>query len=365
MKIYLDESGTFTTDKRNQLHSLSCNVALVVPEKIETELFVFFEQWKTQLKLDDKGEAKGHKLNEEDFEKLLSGLSKFDILIEVDVIDLGNTSDEEIKEHQLKMAEQHPKSKTGSNTNAEQSKDIVADLSLPEYVQILSTSNVIYNVLSTAITYYAQRFPKELGNFQWIFDAKNPTKKKDYEKTLPYLVKPLVQTSFLSQPIASVIGFDYSYLTTYHLQEGYVIEEQKINSLKKSEFVHICKIMQDIHFVPSDTNMGLQIVDILANCVRRAMSDRLQFRGWRYLSSLIIKRHESSVSVTRFGGCLEEKPHTPLANFVNYFQAHGKQMLVPNELTGKGELKKGYIRWSYLEKIPTDTMVKKMTIELY
>ncbi len=49
MKIYIDESGSFSIDKKNQKHSISCVVALVIPEILKEKLFAEFEKWKNKI----------------------------------------------------------------------------------------------------------------------------------------------------------------------------------------------------------------------------------------------------------------------------------------------------------------------------
>jgi len=367
MNIYIDESGTFSFDKKNQQHSISCVVALVVPKTLESELFIAFEKWKSSIPLNKKeinNEIKGTKLEEDDFQSFLLLLSLFDVLIEVDAIDLGLTADNEIKNHKLLMAECHGKSHTGSKINTLYDRDIIATLSNQNYVQILATSSLIYKVLNTSINYYVQRFPKELSEFQWVFDAKDPNKINEYEISLTQITMPLVQTTCMNEPLISIEGEDYSYLKKYFIHPDDILEPLKSKSSKESDFINITDIMKDMKFMQSHNNIGLQMVDILVNCVRRGMSDRLQFSGWKYLSSLIISQ-KNAISITRFGGVMEEKARTILENFINYFNTCGKEMCVPDHLTDKVPLKKGYICWSYLNEIPNGTLAKRITQEYY
>ena len=370
MKIYIDESGSFSVDEMGQAHSVSCVAALVIPSVKEGDVFEFFEQWKSHFilrrnKPNKNAEIKGRDLNEADFESFLLGLANFDLMLEVDVIDLGLTADAEIKKHQAAMAVSHAKSIAGSKTNTRFSRDVIASLSLPNYVQMLSTSALIYKILAVGINYYAQRFPKELGDFQWIFDAKDPSKVIDYEKTLTNIVQPLVQTYCLDRPLISVDGFDYSYFQKYCIDEKYVLEGYKKNKSTDSLFMNISEIMQKMHFVQSHTNPGVQLADFLANCVRRAISGRLQFDGWKYLSSLIVMRKNGAIPIARFDELAEGRAFTTMANFVNYFRSNGKKMLVPDSFANIDKLKNGYSCWSYLEAIPTDAEAKKIILECF
>lgn len=366
MNIYIDESGTFSFDKKNQQHSISCVVALVVPKKLESDLFIAFEKWKSTISSNKKSinnEVKGAKLDENDFQSFLLILSLFDVLIEVDAIDLGLTADIEIENHKLSMAKSHAKSNAGRKTNARYGRDIIATLSNQNYVQILATSSLIYKVLKTSINYYVQRFPNELGEFQWIFDAKDPNKINEYEISLTQIVMPLVQTSCMDEPLFSIEEEDYTHLQKYIIDPENILEPFKSKSSKKSDFISITDIMNDMRFIQSHDNTGLQIVDILSNCVRRGMSGRLQFNGWKYLASLII-RQTNAILITRFGGIMEEKARTILANFINYFNDHGKQMCVPDHLSNNVSLK-GYISWSHLDELPNVTPVKRTSYEYY
>jgi hypothetical protein len=113
--------------------------------------------------------------------------------------------------------------------------------------------------------------------------------------------------------------FNYSHFEKYYIK-------------KENDTPVICSItdiMQNMIFAQSHTNIGLQIADILANCIRRAISNRLQFDGWKYLSSLIVRRKQNTIPITRFGGPKEVESRTTLANFVNYFDSCGKQMGSP------------------------------------
>lgn len=189
-----------------------------------------------------------------------------------------------------------------------------------------------------------------------MFDAKNESL-TDYEKTLTEIILPLVQTECIDNPLISVEGFDYSCLATFFLTP---------NDLKSqdSPILNINKIMENIVFMQSHKELGLQIVDILANCIRRAISDRLQFNGWRYLPSIIVLRREGAISLTNFSGGIESA-HTNLADFVNYFKSCGKEMLVPEHINTSALLQ-GYMRWSFVEAIPRDNKpIKRTTLEYF
>lgn len=225
MKIYVDESGTFSVDKKGQPHSISCVGALVIPEMIENELFKTFEGWKISISSKynlKNSEIKGSMLNEDDFKSLLKDLSYFDIVMEVAAVDLSHTNIVEIEKHKSIMSITHANSTTGRAANSQFGRDVFTSLSLPNYVQTLSTNSLLYNILEIAINYYAQRSPQTLGNFQWIFDAKDAREITNYEKILVYVLKPLLQTSCYNKPLSSLEGANYSYMSKYIIDKKYI-----------------------------------------------------------------------------------------------------------------------------------------------
>lgn len=52
-------------------------------------------------------------------------------------------------------------------------------------------------------------------------------------------------------------------------------------------------------------------------------------------------------------------------HFVRATLANGKEMIVPDRFVGADKLKNGYSCWSYLEVIPIDTKVKRITYEFF
>ena len=96
MHIYIDESGIFRkpADKDNVA---SCLAALVIPSSNKVKLIKEFlgmsEDWPRE-----KGEIKGRLLDEDHIAEVVALLQRYDALLEINAIDLGLHTEQEITE---------------------------------------------------------------------------------------------------------------------------------------------------------------------------------------------------------------------------------------------------------------------------
>lgn len=358
MRIYIDESGIFKPEP-NKPSSVSCITALIVPNVLEKNLFNAFNQWKQlpslQNKENNSNEIKGSKLDEKEISSLLLLLSRFDVIIEVVCVDTGKTTDSEVARDKLDLSTRFLNSQIGAKVNNKFNKDVLMSLPDQLYLQGLLLFQLVNEVLKQSIPYYVQRFPKDLGSFDWFIDAKNKNI-TEYETISTHLVMPFLQAINHTNPSYYLVEEDYSAFSKYLISEKDLVDKKGLFSINE--------IMKNLSFEQSETNVGIQIVDILANCIRRAMSDHLQFEGWKYLSNLIIRREKQSIMLTKLNLQITNSPFS-YAKFVNYFQCCGKQMLVPNSIKPKIKLtNKGYIKWCYAEDLSCDP-IKVVYLENY
>lgn len=363
MRIYIDEYGSFTPTSKPQ--SYSCVTALIIPDVIEAEFLQAFNQWKLssflQGKIDKNGEIKGKVLNEQEFSSLIWLLAKYDVLIECVCVDMGTISQSDFEDVKKKYADNFSKSQMGTKLSQELNCDPIMSLSNPNFAQGYTLFELTNNVLKVSIPYYVQRFPQTLGNWEWILDAKDITI-TDYEKILTQLVKPFLQSINLKNPIGVLESEDYSVMRNYFIAHEDLLEPLKSEIKEKPGVIFsISKIMENIVYEQSHTNLGLQIVDILANCIGRAMRGNLQFEGWRYIPGLIVLRADQAVQILRFSS--NELPSTPLhtREFVNYLGQFGKYMLVPDEIRPK--MTKGYMAWEFLNTLSVQGRKKGIVID--
>lgn len=367
MHIYIDESGVFIPAEKDS--SISCVAALVVPEEIKEHLFKAFKEWKVRIdssKKNQHGEIKGSKLDERDFSSFFEVLNNFDLIVETVCIELGATTEDRIFKHKNKISKSFSSSKTGQNLNLKFNKEVIKDLSNSLFTQGWILATLINKMLPIILSYYAQRLPAELGNFIWEIDAKDVSL-TEYEKIMTYLICPLVQTLNINTPLEEkgILGeADYSAFSKFLLMPEDMSEEARSVLLNKGAdgCFNISKILSAFKCEQSHLSLGIQMADIIVNCIRRAMVGNLQFEGWKYLSSLFIKRKDQTITILNYEPSKAQKIPLPCRKLVNYLQAHGKQMLVPDSF--QVDFKKGYARWSYIEDI-TSSPHKVVTIEAF
>ena len=108
MHIYIDESGIFR-NPANQDNIASCIAALAVPTTKKKELFREFKRL-TRGWGDKNGEVKGRTLDEGSIASVIDLLQKFDVLLQLVMIDLGLHTEDEItrfKEEQARKITEH------------------------------------------------------------------------------------------------------------------------------------------------------------------------------------------------------------------------------------------------------------------
>src|SRR3990167_3752113 len=366
MNIYIDESGSFTSDMKKE-HSISCVAALMIPDILEDSLFKQFEQWKLTMPDEKKDknkndEIKGSKLNEDEMGSFLAVLTRFDVIVEIVCIDMGGVSNTDVKKYQNELSKSFSSSATGIKINIDLKKDILKSFPEKLFVQSYCTYMLIDRTLNVLIPYYVQRLPSELGSFKWFFDSKDIVI-TEYEKAIEILIKPFVQWNNHYDNKSGVLeGEDYSAFEKYLVSHNDLLEPLKSSITKNHLVFSINEIMEKMIFTESHKKSGLEIVDIIANCARRAIIGNLQFPGWNFFSNLVVFRKDCPIKLLTFSAEKECKMQASI-NFISYLLSHAKQMIVPSNLKSKIKMSNmGYSRWTYRENLRDR---KRITIECY
>lgn len=180
-------------------------------------------------------------------------------------------------------------------------KDDLLSLSNQLFVQSIATILLIYDLLQDLTLYHCQRLPQELGDFHWLIDAKDKNVTKS-ERLWSKLILPILQTMSRTKSFIRIAEGDYSLFKKFIVNEANASEEMLdyIEWFKKKlvpgksgvpfSGIDIKAILKDLRFENSRDNIGLQLVDILANGVCRALNGKLQKDGWENLGSLLIRK---------------------------------------------------------------------------
>ena len=121
--------------------------------------------------------------------------------------------------------------------------------------------------------YFVQRFPKDLGRYRWRIDQKNSTK-TEYETAFEMLTPAWLQSFSLEKPFQFLEGADYSAFRRFSYPEGSAPTYLKTvyGSDVRGASTNIGQLVrEDLKFVDSQRDHGVQIADFLASGLRRCL----------------------------------------------------------------------------------------------
>lgn len=291
MKIFIDESGVFTKSSTGNV-SISCVGALIGSSARHNDIVKKYIKIRDTLPKDKNGEVKGKSLSEVQVSKIIKMLIKHNALFEIAIIDMDVQSNEDLEKGRI-ILRKNMGSKLSENTKKtmgiENLQSQLDAMSQQLFVQFMLTTQLVKAIIHNIPTYYCQREPKELESIEWTYDAKNKDKITDAESWWKDTVAPFLASISKSDPMCIMMSYgDYSYFDKEYgieMQDSY--DEKKYDKMG----VDMGKILSHFNF-SSEINYGLELVDILTNSVRRALSGNLQKEGWKDLAELIIHRKD-------------------------------------------------------------------------
>jgi Protein of unknown function (DUF3800) len=306
MNIYMDEAGAFIPPGSKRSHLYSLVLALIVPTATEADLFYQFlrlrDSWPQQ-----KVEIKGSKLAEAQTTEVMRLLADHEAIAEYYAIDMalhpGHVI-EDIKERQAAALvanltpEHHPNVVQRLHTHSA----AVRAMANPLFVQAFITIELILEIIETAINYFAQRRPEELARFAWTIDRKARTITQ-MEQLWTTLVLPVGETRSARRPYARVEGFDYSHFSKYELSEATADKVKRHLEWMRKTLPHASLppdhveginarllLSEERSFADSRSSLGLQLADIVASTLCRALNGHLQRSGWEGAAKLLIRK---------------------------------------------------------------------------
>lgn len=291
MHIFIDESGNFVIPDV-ACSKVSSVTSLTIPDSVLEPVCKSFLTLRRQWGFED--EVKGSQLKEKQISDVITLLRNYDVLVEIVCLDMGHHTNTGIDQYKQKQADalienltdQHHKNLV---TQVNEYRKRMLGLSNQLFVQAMVTLQLIMRILNHSTVYYSQRKPEELGNFCWLIDAKNKNvDKTDFEELWSTLLKPFLQDNYSMNVLEEG---DYSYFARYEIAKEDMTEHQKkLMSARSKGGVDIKKLISEqLFFKDSETEVGLQLVDIVSNAFNRAMNGNLKIKGWRHLGSLMVK----------------------------------------------------------------------------
>ena len=311
MHIFIDESGQFIPLDGAKSRA-AATVGLVVPSSVQGALRRSFRKLKQRLGASG-GEIKGASLSESDAAQVIALLQQYDVILEAVVVDAGEYRDLDITDFKVRQAdhlmeyitrEHQPTLIQDLVTSQETMKALPNQL----FIQVFCLWQLIHRLLETATMYYAQRRPTELGSFVWRVDAKDASI-TPMENLWTSLIPPLIMAKTTMSPMGMIPGADYSFLERFDTAP--VDGSAPIPGHYSTDITRVLR--DDFALTPSEDDLGLQMADICAAILTRALNGTLQRSGWQSLGSLFVRRERQTVRLIALS-LDREQPSRDVAN---------------------------------------------------
>lgn len=296
MHIYIDEAGTFTTFRESR-SSISCVAALVIPESVHDGLLAEFQKLVRSWGF-GSNEVKGRLLSEPHIDESIRAVYNTQrAFLRIAAIDMGLHTVAMIEDHKKRQAERlrEPMDDRFSPALIKQIDGLASQIEslAPQlYVEYVLLTRLVMSVIQTGTLLFSQLEPPSLGRFCWRVDAKDRQITK-HEELWTTLILPFVQSESLRTPTIFLTEGDYSYFAPFenpdlpaapdHLRQAVASPNKTLSSFS------VNRIMADLEFVDSQSTLGLQLVDVLASCFRRAANQHPQRPGWQNLGRIIVR----------------------------------------------------------------------------
>jgi hypothetical protein len=327
MHIFIDESGSFS-GYHNQ--SVSVVGALAIPDGKLDLIKRKYAKIRARFPLEN-GEVKGRQLDERQIDEVVTMLARNDAIFEISALDLGFQKESDLVERKRKHAEEMSaraaRFREPDRQLVENACRQISDTSLPLYLQSIVTFEVLHSIINYVPTYFAQRQPKELGTFTWVIDGKESIKVTNWEMWLSWYARGALATMSIGRPAPTIEGADYSY---YRRFDG----PPRLDEKDELRGTDTKLLLADLRF-SSETEPGLELVDIVVNATRRALIGSLGEAGWHNIPKLMIHRNEPYIKLIILAEGGDEIHHPPYARIVNtHFSAGGRPMLTASIMRG-------------------------------
>lgn len=335
MNVFIDESGSFVSTSSEG--AWSAVAAFALPEAARKRLEQSILELKAAPSRAGKSEIKINELSESEYIAFLAKLARLNGALFCIATDASLNTPENVAEHQRTQVANVLKhigkmrfegGRQGLALLAAQIEKLPSQL----YIQLFCQVELMYEVVSRAVTYYAQRNPGTLSEFRWRIDQKD-INRTDFEDAFEKISPAILQTMSLTKPLLLIKEFDYSRMKRYEFAPGeaptYLKNEYGID-LREDSGLNIQKLIRgNIKFMDSRESPGLQAADLIVSgirkCLRKGFDDNE--RAAVHLGSLMVQAiyNEPPLRLLSFG--VEMPLDRETAHLVKLMRAYAKPML--------------------------------------
>jgi hypothetical protein len=339
MKIAIDESGSFVyTDAEN---SWNCVVAYVYPEAHSRRIQEEVRKLVLRHSRPNQREVKLGDLTEDEYISFLHRLQKWDGVLYAVATNAAMNTPEVVRDHQEEQTRnilQHVDKmiyqggREGLRALAQRVKDLPHQL----YVQMFCQVELVPQILHGAVFFFAQRYPPTLSRFRWRIDQKNSSR-TSYEEAYAQVLPAFLQSASLQEPMPMLKGADYRWFERFYFQKG--TEPTYLRDVYGIEMpnddrqpINVGQLVrEDVRFVDSKADYGVQIADLLAPGLRRCLRGRFADNNLAaaLIGRLMVQRKHNNMPVHLISlGTEENEVHGQVLGVLQSMRAHCRAMLV-------------------------------------
>ena len=337
MHFFIDEGGQFTPANG---WGVVCSLALPHKEvgPARREINRLSRSWPRT-----GGELKGGSLTPAHLEVLVDVLFRHDALLQACAIDVSQEDQLGVNRHKAVQAEGITKYLVEAHhpnlvKEVWELRRTLERMPNQLYVQFVLMRELVAWAVEDATMYFAQRRPRELVQFEWTIDAKDPKRISSQEAWWRDTLAPLLESRTRRQPMVFVNdpAFDYRFFDrkfSIRKEMWYPDQPRKI-----VDGCNIKKIMTErMAFLDSRSETLIQAVDILASFLRRLLSGQIVGDEiTRALGKLQIfrKRGGQLQSISLLSLSRQPEDRTGLAITIRKMTSAGRAMIKPKRRTG-------------------------------
>jgi hypothetical protein len=340
MHFYIDEGGTFVPATGWGVVCL-----LAIPHRsigpVRREINRIGQRWPRK-----GGELKGGLLSPAHLDELVEVLFRHDALLCAYAIDVSREDQQGVTDHKANQSagitkylvpEHHP----NSVKQAWELRHTLERMPTQLYLQCVLLKELVWSATAEAINYFAQRRSRELAEFEWTIDAKDPRRITTYEKWWRDTLAPLFESLSRREPmpLCKDPAFDYRFL-----QRNFAMRKEMWSPDRPIETVDCYDIKKMITermaFVDSRSETLIQTVDILASFLRPLLAGEIA--GDQIAHALgrlqIIQKHGGKrqslhvVTISRLPG-----GRTGLYKTIQVMPSAGRTMMKPKRQIGEAK----------------------------
>lgn len=293
---FVDESGVFIP-VANRKRSFSCVGGLVVRSAVLPDLLLAFEAFKVRYGM--IGEVKGTLLTETQIVEVSRLVAEFDSLLFIQAMDAATSTLTGLIAHRADAVFRATRNLTNAHSTSQKHAvhelaTAIGRLSPQLYCQAVLTTELLHEIHKIATLYYVQRYPEELGNFNWEIDPKSdkPANRRygNFDVTLRAVVHPWLMSASLKDPTPMLVGADYSHFKKYDASTPsipeYLVPATGVDGPFEANDLGL--MMRDWVTPQSKDSPGLQLADVFTNAVRRVLNGSLSLSALSVIATMIV-----------------------------------------------------------------------------